>query len=77
MQKTLTKHGNSLALIIDRPILELLNIASTTPLEITTNGEDLIVRPVREEKKGRKKKFDQALADTNRRYGKTLKKLSE
>jgi len=39
MVKRLTKHGNSMALVIDRPILELLNIDSETPLEISTDGK--------------------------------------
>lgn len=77
MQKNLTKHGNSFALIIDKPILELLHIEPTTPLEITTNGEVLIIRPVRGEKKERKRNFKQALDVVNQQYSKTLKKLSE
>ena len=36
MVKNLTKHGNSYALIIEKPIMELLNIEPETPLEITT-----------------------------------------
>ncbi|MDO4588210.1 MAG: AbrB/MazE/SpoVT family DNA-binding domain-containing protein [Planctomycetia bacterium] len=77
MEKTLTKHGNSLALIIDKPILELLNISSDTPLELSTNGVELIIRPVKKSKETRKKKFDVALEETNQKYQKTLKKLSE
>lgn len=77
MKKTLTKHGNSLALIIDKPILELLNISSDTPLELSTNGVELIIRPVNKSKGTRKKKFDSALEETNQKYKKTLKKLSE
>ena len=34
MTKKLSKHGNSLALVIDRSILELLGIDDETPLEI-------------------------------------------
>lgn len=34
--KTLTKHGNSYALIIDRPILDLLGINTKTLLQIST-----------------------------------------
>ena len=42
MVKTLVKHGNSWALIIDKPILELLNITPDTPLEISTrDGKSL------------------------------------
>jgi antitoxin MazE len=43
MIKRLTKHGNSFALLIDRPILDLLKIRPDTPLEITTNGERITV----------------------------------
>lgn len=47
MIKTLTAVGNSLGLIIDKPILELLNIDKDTPLEVRTDGEGLIIRPVK------------------------------
>ena len=45
MIKKLTKVGNSLALIIDRPILELLNLDAQTPLEVHTDGRTLTVSP--------------------------------
>jgi len=47
MLKKLTTIGNSLGIIIERPILELLAIDKETPLEMTTDGEVLILRPVR------------------------------
>lgn len=53
MTKTLSPIGNSLGLIIDRPILELLNITRETQLEIRTDGEALIVRPIRADHKTR------------------------
>ena len=37
MIKKLTRHGNSLALVIDRLILELLRIDTDTPLDISTD----------------------------------------
>jgi antitoxin component of MazEF toxin-antitoxin module len=46
MIKQLTKIGNSLGLIIDRPILELLKIDRETQLEISTDGKGLVIRPV-------------------------------
>ena len=75
MIKKLSKHGNSLALVIDRPILELLGIDERTSLSISTDGEALVIVPVRAKK--RRKRFEEALASTNRRYGKTLKRLAE
>lgn len=47
MQKKLSNIGNSLGLIIEKPILELLQIDGDTLLEISTDGEALIIRPVR------------------------------
>ena len=75
MIKKLTKHGNSLALVIDRPILDLLNIDADTPLEITTDGGLLIIAPVRDGE--RRKKFDELLASLHRDYGEMLKRLAD
>ena len=75
MIKTLTKHGNSFALIIDKAILELLRIGPDQPLEITTDGTSLTVRPVSDPK--RAARFEKSLKRVNRKYGKTLKKLAE
>src|SRR5579862_4802467 len=47
MVKKLTKYGNSLALVIDRLILELLKIDPETPLEVSTDGRQLIVAPAK------------------------------
>ena len=75
MIKNLTKHGNSLALVIDRAVLDLLKIDADTPLDISTDAQVLIVSPVRDAE--RQKKFKKALETTNRRYGKALKKLAD
>jgi len=75
MIKTLTKHGNSYALVIDKAILQLLNIGPESPLELSTDGKTLIVSPVTDAK--RRKQFESALKRTNRKYGRALKKLAE
>jgi antitoxin component of MazEF toxin-antitoxin module len=75
MVKKLTKHGNSLALVIDRPILDLLKIDPETPLEISTDGRQLIVAPAN--KSGRRKKFEAAQESAHKRYGKAFRKLAE
>ena len=59
MVKRLTKHGNSLALVFDRGVLDLLEIDTETPLSITTDGKSLIVSPIRDAK--RQKAFRAAL----------------
>jgi antitoxin component of MazEF toxin-antitoxin module len=75
MTKKLCKHGNSLALVIDRSILELLGIDEQTPLEISTDGRALVVSPAQD--KRRKKRFQEALSACNEQYGEALKKLAE
>lgn len=45
MIKKLTKHGNSLALVLDRRVLDLLEIDADTPLNIKPDGKCLIVTP--------------------------------
>ena len=75
MIKKLTKHGNSLALVMERGVLDLLKIDADTPLDISTDGEVLIISPVRDEK--RRKKFEEAVAEANRKYGRALKKLAD
>lgn len=74
MVKTLVSHGNSAALIIDKPILDILNMDLNTPLEVTTDGESLIISPVRKGK--REKRFKEALKAVNRKHGKTFKRLA-
>ncbi|HEY1184132.1 MAG TPA: hypothetical protein VGE89_08100 [Bryobacteraceae bacterium] len=75
MIKKLTKHGNSLALVIDRPILDLLRIDPETPLDISTDGKHLIVAPAKPS--DRRKKFDAAQEWAHKRYGKAFQKLAE
>ncbi len=74
MIKKLTTIGNSLGLIIERPILELLRIDRDTPLEVRTDGEALIIRPVREEHRARVRAAAKRMMDS---HDETLRKLAE
>jgi antitoxin component of MazEF toxin-antitoxin module len=75
MVKKLTRHGNSLALVIDRPVLQLLRIDADTPLDIMTDGDVLLVRPLRDAKGARQ---IQAIRDRlHKRYAKAFQKLAE
>jgi antitoxin MazE len=75
LTKKLSKHGNSLALVIDRSILDLLCIDEQTPLNISTDGRALVIVPSQE--KRRRKRFEEALTACNERYGGALKRLAE
>jgi antitoxin component of MazEF toxin-antitoxin module len=74
--KKLTKHGNSFALVIEKPILELLGIDHTTLLHISTpDGTSIVITPLKN--KSQEKRFSTSLKKINKKYGRTLKRLAE
>ena len=64
-----------MALVIDRPVLDLLNIDDETPLEVSTDGKVLIITPINDEDS--RKKFETALNKVNWKYNRLLKRLAE
>jgi len=78
MRKNLSAIGNSLGLVIEKPILELLNITRDTELEVTTDGTRLIIEPVREvEAKGRRGRVAAATKRVMKHHDRTLRRLAE
>ena len=75
MIKHLARHGNSLALIVEKPILDLLRITFRTPLEINTDGRNLIISPVMD--KEREKKINAAMEKVHKRYAVAFKALAD
>lgn len=75
MIKNLAKHGNSYALVIDKPILELLRVTPETPFEIITDGRSLVLSPLRDPREERK--FQHALEMVHKRFGRAMKRLAE
>ena len=73
MIKSLTRHGNSYALVIDKPILELLRITPQTQLEITTDGSSLIISPVADTAKISKQAAVRKALQT--KFGKNIQKI--
>ena len=74
MTKRLVQHGNSAALVFEKPLLQLLNIDLTTDLEIITDGKNLIISPA-----GSQKSEGDLLASLekiNKLHGATLEKLA-
>lgn len=75
MVKYLTAHGNSMALVIDKPILELLHIDVKTPLEIKTDGKSLVISPVKDA--SREKRFRDAWIRVKKEHRRTFAKLAK
>lgn len=75
MIKTLQKHGNSHALVIEKPILDALGIGAETPLQVTVSGNALVITPV-QVGVGRDE-VAASIARLRPRYAGMLKRLAE
>jgi antitoxin component of MazEF toxin-antitoxin module len=71
MIKKLSKYGNSFAIIIDKPILKLLNITHDTKLKIKTDGEKIIIEPTKNTM------LEKLYKKNVRKYAADLKKLAK
>ena len=74
MRKKLSSIGNSLGLVIEKPILELLKIDRDTELEMTTDGRKLIIEPVDPKRKAR---VAAAIERATTKHEKTLRRLAK
>jgi antitoxin MazE len=74
MRKKLTAIGNSLGIVIEKPILELLDIDRDTELDMRTDGDRLVLVPIR---KGRKQRLKAAMDGVMARHGETFRKLAK
>jgi antitoxin component of MazEF toxin-antitoxin module len=81
MSKRLTKHGNSLALIIDKPLLNVLKIDEKTDLEISIEDGTLIIKPTKKKVKKtstlKSQELDQIAEKIMDKYEAVFKKLSK
>ncbi len=74
MIKKLTKHGNSYALVIERPIMDLLQINEKSALYVTTDGRNLIISPAGDKKSAGK--FESAVAKSFKKFPGMYKTLA-
>ena len=75
MTKKLIQHGNSVALVIDKPIMEMLNITNETLFDLTTDGKNIILSP--QVKNTQENDILKSLEKINKKYGSVLKRLGE
>ena len=75
MIKMLKKHGNSMALVIEKPMMEALGITEETPLQVTVNGNALVVTPANVGVGPERMKA--VIKIIRKRYGPMLKRLAD
>lgn len=81
MRKTLTRVGDSTGLIIDKPILQLLELSQGDEVEIDLIEEALVIRPVNRRRPAKAAEKKAKLAAIKARMhgdiGGTLRKLAK
>lgn len=75
MKKKLTRTGNSVALVLDKPLLEELGLDENSDVEISTNGDVLVMTPLREP--SRRRKLNQILDELDEQYAGVFRRLAE
>jgi antitoxin component of MazEF toxin-antitoxin module len=72
--KKLTKTGNSLALVLDKHLLDRARIDADTPLEVCTDGDVIMITPVRNAR--RIARLKRIVGKAHRQYGGVFKRLA-
>ena len=75
MSKKLSKIGNSLGLVLERPLLERLGITAKTELEVSTDGSVIVIAP-RRARRG-EKRLKEVSDEVFAKYAGAFKKLAE
>jgi antitoxin component of MazEF toxin-antitoxin module len=75
MTKKLIRHGNSAALVLDKALLDLLKVQMDTPLEVTTDGKNIIISPQMNQQA--EATLLQALERINLKHGAVLSRLGK
>lgn len=75
MEKKLTKTGNSLALVLDRELLDKTGISADTVLDVSTDGDVIVVSPRRS--KARAERLRAAMMNADSRYAGVFRRLAK
>jgi antitoxin component of MazEF toxin-antitoxin module len=74
MIKKLQRVGNSSALVVDRTLMQLMDITPDTPLKVVVEGRRLIVEPLSETE--RKQRFQTAMKRTGHKNAELFRRLA-
>lgn len=75
MIKKLTRTGNSVAIVLDKPLLEALGLDENSEVEVSTNGQIIVLAPKPDASRTRRLK--RILDELDAEYGGVFKRLAE
>jgi len=75
MIKKLTRTGNSVAVVLDKPILEAVGLDENSEVEVSTNGQIIVLAPKPDS--ARTRRLKRILDELDSEYGGVFKRLAE
>lgn len=75
MRKKLTRTGNSVALVLDRELLEAAGLRAGATVEVSTDGEVIVISPVRAQ--ARTDRLKRVMERAHDRYAGVFRRLAE
>lgn len=72
---TVTRHGDDWVIVVNRSLLDLLQIEGEATLDVTTDGQSLVLTP--EQTPERRAAFLASVEEMDRQYGSVFKRLAE
>lgn len=75
MIKSLTRTGNSVALVLDKQLLEAANLDPDDDVEVSTNGRVIVIAPVRSKRET--DKFKRAEAKMHAKFAGAFTRLAK
>ena len=75
MIKRLTRQGNSVAIVLDKPIVEAAGLDEGQEVEVSTDGDVIVITPVRS--KSRQAKLRAIVGRMHEKYAGAFRRLAE
>ena len=75
MLKKLTRSGNSVALVLDKALLEAAHLEPDANVEVSTDGRIIVIAPVTNKKEAERFRLAEEWAHAT--YGKAFQKLAK
>jgi antitoxin component of MazEF toxin-antitoxin module len=75
MRKKFTRTGNSVAIVFDKPLLERLGVDENSEVELSTNGDVVVITPIRDN--ARDERFRKSADKIHSKYAGLFRRLAK
>lgn len=75
MKKRLSLSGDSVAIVLDKPLLEAVGVDAGSEVDVSTNGDVIVITPVRDS--GQRRKLEKILDELDDEYAGVFRRLAE